>query len=132
MFQPIRAGDEVLWRNRWLQRRALENALTRAYNGTINHIIYNTMSTITANDLKTKGVSALETALEMQDEAIIRVRGKPRFVVMSIEHYEQLREAEIHAAWQEAREAADKGDYVVETAEEHIARLQKELAANAV
>lgn len=90
------------------------------------------MSTITANDLKTKGVSALETALEMQDEAIIRVRGKPRFVVMSIEHYEQLREAEIHAAWQEAREAADKGDYVVETAEEHIARLQKELAANAV
>lgn len=90
------------------------------------------MSTITANDLKTKGVSALETALEDQDEAIISVRGKPRFVVMDIEHYEQLREAEILAAWQEAREAVDKGDYVVETAEEHIARLQRELAANAV
>lgn len=89
------------------------------------------MSTITANDLKTKGVSALETALEDQDEAIISVRGKPRFVVMDIEHYEQLREAEILAAWQEAREAVDKGDYVVETAEEHIARLQRELAANA-
>ena len=90
------------------------------------------MSTITANDLKTKGISALETALEDQDEAIISVRGKPRFVVMDIAHYEQLREAEIHAAWQEARAAADKGDYVVEAAEEHIARIQRELAANAV
>jgi prevent-host-death family protein len=84
------------------------------------------MNAITANDLKTKGISALETALEDQDEAIISVRGKPRFVVMDIEHYEQLRVAEIHAAWQEAREAVDKGDYVAETAEEHIARLQRE------
>ncbi len=90
------------------------------------------MSTITGNDLKTKGVSAFETALEEQDEAIISVRGKPRYVVMDIEHYEQLREAEILAAWQEAREAMDRGDHVIETAEEHIARLQRELAANAV
>ena len=90
------------------------------------------MNTITANDLKTKGVTALKTALEDQDEAVISVRGKPRYAVMGIERYEQLREAEIHVAWQEARAAADRGDYVAETAEEHMARLQKELAADAV
>jgi len=90
------------------------------------------MKAITANDLKSKGVSALEAALEDQDEAIISVRGKPRFVVMDIEHYERLREAEIHSAWQEARVAIDQGDYVEATAEEHIARLQKELDENAL
>lgn len=86
------------------------------------------MSDITANDLKTRGVSALETALVDDNEAVISVRGKPRYVVMDIAHYEQLREAEIFAAWQEARAAEARGDYVSETAGEHIARLQKESA----
>jgi prevent-host-death family protein len=84
------------------------------------------MSDITANDLKTRGVSALETALIDDDQAVISVRGKPRFVVMDIVHYERLREAEIYAAWQESRAAEARGDYLTETAEEHIARLQKE------
>ena len=84
------------------------------------------MSDITANDLKTRGVTALETALENDDEAVISVRGKPCYVVMDIAHYERLREVEIYAAWQESRAAEARGDYVIETAEEHIARLQKE------
>lgn len=89
------------------------------------------MNAITANDLKTQGVSALETALDEHDEAIISVRGKPRYVVMDVERYEQLREAEIHAAWQEARDAVASGDIVSETVEEHIARLKQDVAANA-
>ena len=84
------------------------------------------MSDITANDLKTRGVTALETARVHVDEAVISVRGKPRYVVMDIAHYERLREAEIYAAWQESRAAEARDDYVFETAEEHIARLQKE------
>jgi prevent-host-death family protein len=84
---------------------------------------------ISANDLKVRGVSALESALEDEDEAIISVRGKPRFVVMDLEHYEKMREAEVHAAWQEARAAVAKRDYVVETADKHVARLRKELKA---
>lgn len=90
------------------------------------------MKAITANDLKSKGVSVLEDALEDQDEAIISVRGKPRFVVMDIDHYERLREAEIHSAWQEARTAITQADYVEVSAEEHIARLRKELGENAL
>ena len=89
------------------------------------------MSAITANDLKTKGVSVLETALEREEEAIISVRGQPRYVVMDVDRYERLREAEIHAVWQEARAAVKKGDYVAETAAQHIARLKRK-AVNAV
>ena len=90
------------------------------------------MSAITANDLKIKGVGALEAALEGEDEAVISVRGKPRYVVMDVDRYEQLREAEIHAAWEEARAALEKDDYVAETAEEHIARLKRDAATDAV
>ena len=90
------------------------------------------MKTITANDLKSQGISALESALENQDEAIISVRGKPRFVVMDISHYELFREAETHSAWEEARRALADGDAEEITAEEHIARIQKELVENAL
>ena len=89
------------------------------------------MSDITANDLKTKGISAIESALDHEDEVVISVRGRPRFVAMKIEQYERLREAEIYAAWKEARAAESRGEYVVETAEEHMARLEKETAADA-
>jgi len=88
------------------------------------------MPVITANDLKTQGVSAIEKALEGGDETTISVRGKPRFVVMDIAHYDRLREAEIYAAWQEARAAVAAGDFVAESAEEHIARVEKEPGAN--
>jgi len=40
------------------------------------------MSSISANDLRIKGVSAIEAELAHQPEAIISVRGKDRFVVM--------------------------------------------------
>lgn len=90
------------------------------------------MSAISANDLKIKGISAIEVALEHDSEAVISVRGKPRFVVMDIAQYERLREAEIFSAWKEAKLAESKGEYVVESAEEHIARLERESAKNAV
>ena len=90
------------------------------------------MKTITANDLKSRGISVLESALEHQDEAIISVRGRPRYVVMDIAHYEQFREAELHSAWKEARRSIAEGDVLETTAEEHIARLQMELSENAL
>ena len=55
------------------------------------------MLAITANDVKTKGISIIEESLNNQDEAIITVRGKPRYVVMTIEHYDHLRDCELEA-----------------------------------
>lgn len=81
------------------------------------------MTTISANDLKTKGVSAIETILEHQPEAIISVRGKDRFVVMDITHYHYLRECELDAALAETKADVVAGRVIKESAEAHVARL---------
>lgn len=83
------------------------------------------MSTISANDLKTKGVSAIEAALEQQPEAVISVRGKDRYVVMDLAHYHHLRECELEAALAETRAELAAGRFVKESPEEHLARLDK-------
>ena len=83
------------------------------------------MSTISANDLKTKGVSAIEAALEGQPEAVISVRGKDRYVVMDLAHYHHLRECELEAALAETRAELAAGRFVKESPEEHLARLDK-------
>ena len=56
------------------------------------------MSRISANDLKTKGISAIELALSTALEAIILVHGKDKFVVMDIAHYHYPSECELDAA----------------------------------
>ena len=56
------------------------------------------MPSISGNELKIHGVSAIETALVQQPEAVISVRGKDRFVVMDMNQYHYLRECELEAA----------------------------------
>ena len=85
------------------------------------------MPTITANDLKTKGVAAIEAALAEEPEALVSVRGKDRFVVMELSQYHYLRECELEAALAETRADLAAGRYVVETAAEHAKRLDAEL-----
>lgn len=82
------------------------------------------MSHLTANDLKTKGVAAIEAVLEQHSEAIVSVRGKERFVVMDITQYHYLRECELEAALAETRADLDAGRFVQESPEEHVARVK--------
>ena len=81
------------------------------------------MQQITANDLKTKGIAAIEASLENHPEAIISVRGKECFVVMDLEHYHYLRECELEAALAETRANLSAGQFVIESPEEHLKRL---------
>ncbi len=83
------------------------------------------MSHISANDLKTKGIAAIEAALSQAPEAIVSVRGKDRFVVMDLAHYRYLRECELDAALAETRADLAAGRFVEESAAEHLARLDK-------
>ena len=85
------------------------------------------MKYVTANEIKRNGVSVVREAIaEYGDgEAGISVRGKREFVVLDNETYEHLRECEILAAIAETKEAIAKGDFVDETAKEHIARIRK-------
>jgi PHD/YefM family antitoxin component YafN of YafNO toxin-antitoxin module len=86
------------------------------------------MTVVTANDLKTKGISDIERLLQDAQEVVISVRGKPRFVVMELARYDYLRECEIASAWAQAREDVAAGRYRRESAEEHIARIEGEPA----
>jgi len=81
------------------------------------------MSHISANDLKTKGISAIELALSTSPEAVVSVRGKDRFVVMDMAHYHYLRECELDAALAQTRADLAAGRMVQESPEAHLARL---------
>ena len=87
------------------------------------------MPHLSANDLKTKGIAAIEYILATQPEAMISVRGKERFVVMDVAHYHYLRECELDAALAQSRADTAAGRFVAETAEQHMARLEGMLAA---
>jgi len=78
---------------------------------------------ITANELKTKGVAAIDKAIDSGSEAIITVRGKEKFVVVTMEKYDYLRECELEAALLETKKDLEKGKIIEESVEDHLARI---------
>jgi hypothetical protein len=81
------------------------------------------MNHISANDLKTKGIAAIELALSDAPEAIVSVRGKDRFVVMEVAQYEYLRGCELDAALAQTRADLAAGRVVQESPQAHLDRL---------
>ncbi len=81
------------------------------------------MTSISANALKTQGVSAIVDALADTPEAMVSVRGKDRFVVMDIAHYHYLRECELAAALAESQTDLAAGRFVTESVDAHMTRL---------
>ena len=82
------------------------------------------MDQLTANDLKLRGIAAIEAVLAHQVEATISVRGKERFVVMEMAQYHYLRECELEAALAQSRADVAAGRAVQESAQAHLARLE--------
>ncbi len=78
---------------------------------------------VTANDLKVKGVSIIEEITSETGEAIISVRGKNKYVVLSMEAYNQLREYELDAAIKESKDDIASGRFSEESIEDHIKRI---------
>ena len=83
-------------------------------------------NTIAANDLKTKGIRAISEIIELANEAIISVRGKNKFVVLSIEDYNYLRECELESALAESKRDIENGDIYNDSVDEHIKRITSE------
>lgn len=81
------------------------------------------MSHISANELKTRGIAAIEQVLTTQPEAIVSVRGKDRFVILDMAQYQHLRECELEVALAQARSDVAAGRVVRESPEAHLARL---------
>jgi uncharacterized protein (UPF0305 family) len=78
---------------------------------------------ISANDVKTKGVSLFGNLLEKFDELIINVRGKNRYVVLDIDRYKELRANELDIAYINTMNDIKNGDYKEQSAKEHIQEL---------
>jgi len=78
---------------------------------------------VTANELKTKGISRLDEIADRGEEAIISVRGKRRYVVLTVEQYNHLRECELEAAINETRKDLEEGRTISESVEDHIKRI---------
>jgi prevent-host-death family protein len=81
--------------------------------------------TITANELKTKGVTILNDETADGTEVIITVRGKNKFVVLPIEKYNYLRECELEAALLESKRNIKEGKFIKESVEKHIKRITR-------
>jgi len=79
---------------------------------------------ITANDLKVKGITAIEDITGSGYEAVITVRGKQKYVVMTVEEYNQLREYELAGAIVEARNDIKSGKVKKGKIDEHMRRIE--------
>lgn len=84
------------------------------------------MKMIAANELKVRGVTSIEKALEDCSEAIISVRGQDKYVVMDMEEYNRLRVCELEAALYETRQQIAAGEFIEESVDEHIARIRND------
>ena len=80
---------------------------------------------ITANELKTKGVSVLNEETSDGNEVIVTVRGKNKYVVVPIEKYNYLRECELEAALSETKRDIKEGKFVKESVEKHVKRITR-------
>lgn len=81
------------------------------------------MSLISTKDLKTRGITAIDHALQDQFEAAITVDGEVKYIVMSEERYRYLRECELEAALAESKANMNASRFVRETIDQHLDRI---------
>lgn len=79
---------------------------------------------VSAGELKRKGISLLDDVVREQGEAIITVRGKNKYVVLDMNAYNRFREFELEAALTETKKDLAEGNFVEESVEDHIKRVQ--------
>jgi len=78
---------------------------------------------ITANELKTKGISFWDHESTDGNEVIVTVRGKSKYAVIPIEKYNYLRECELAAAILETKKDIKEGKCIRESVEMHLKRI---------
>jgi hypothetical protein len=71
-----------------------------------------------------RGVPSIAEILEDAQEATISVRGRSKYVVISVQQYPHLRECELEAALLEARKDREAGRIAGGRIAEHIAGLK--------
>ncbi|MFN8338720.1 MAG: hypothetical protein U0T36_06840 [Saprospiraceae bacterium] len=80
---------------------------------------------ITANELKTKGIKAIEEQLSHTPEAAITVHGKVKYVAMTVEQFDKMRLAELEVAYMLCKKDIEDGNYTTNI-DDHFAELENE------
>ena len=70
--------------------------------------------TITANEIKIKGISFIDKILESVEELFISVRGKNKFVILTTEKYYQLKQLELDLAYLETQKDLKNGNFTTD------------------
>lgn len=78
---------------------------------------------LTANEIKVRGVKAFEESLATESDVAISIHGKVKYVVLTVEKYDELRVMELAMALLESQRDIATGDFVEETVKEHMERL---------
>lgn len=79
---------------------------------------------LTANDLKTKGISVVDKYAKKGQETIVTVRGKEKYVIIPLMEFNRLRECELTAALIESESDLKKGNYKKGSIEAHLKRIK--------
>ena len=82
------------------------------------------MNAITANELKTRGIRSVEQLIKKNGEAAITIRGKVRYMIVSPEKYDRLREAELEYAVREAKQDIKSGRIAATSIAEHLEQVK--------
>lgn len=80
-------------------------------------------NTITANELKSKGISIADTFASKGLETIVTVRGEAKYVILPTAEYYALKEHELNAALIESEQDLKNGKYKTSSVEDHLKRI---------
>jgi hypothetical protein len=89
------------------------------------------MFSITANELKRNGVAGIERVMLDNNETgvTIDVRGKAKYVILSVDEFNQYREYQLDQAIAEAEACLAKGECsMIEDLDNYAQVLEKEIA----
>ncbi len=94
---------------------------------TFNNTIKDTFMTISANEVKIKGVSVFEQMFEKFSEVIINVRGKNKYCVIPFNEYEEFRAYKLDKAYKEAIEDINENKYNTDM-EQHFKDIEEDIS----
>ena len=83
---------------------------------------------ISVNDLKRLGSHAIDEQLRLTHEIVVTSHGKNKYAIMDYNEWVQLQDDLLELAYLKVCKQIDNGEGVIETADEHIQRIEKLLA----
>ena len=83
---------------------------------------------ISVNDLKRLGADAIDLQLKSEHEIIVTSHGKNKYAIIGYDELIQIQADRLELAYLKVCEQMANGESVIETADQHISRVEKLLS----